>query len=131
MTVCAPTPLQLAAVTALDFEQSYYDEQVADYHQRRKVMMDVLDEIGFTAPMPEGSYYILAEYGQIPIPEAAWDSMRFAEWMTAEIGVAVVPGTVFYSAPGHGDHSVRFAFPKKIPTLQAARERMSRMLANA
>jgi aminotransferase len=101
---------------------------LADYHQRRKVMMDVLTEIGFTAPMPEGSYYILADYSQIPIPQAKWDSLRFAEWMVEEIGVAVVPGTVFYSQPGYGDHSVRFAFPKQLETLRAAGERMARML---
>jgi aspartate/methionine/tyrosine aminotransferase len=57
--------------------------------------------------------------------------MRFAEWMTAEIGVAVVPGTVFYSQPGYGDHSVRFAFPKKLATLEAASERMAQMLSHA
>jgi len=44
------------------------------------------------------------------------------------IGVATVPGTVFYSLPGYGDHSVRFAFPKKLTTLEAARERMKQML---
>lgn len=127
MTVCAPTPLQLAAVSALDFDQSYYDQMVADYHERRKVMMDVLEEVGFSAPMPEGSYYILAEYGQIPIPQAEWDSMRFAEWMVSEIGVAVVPGSVFYSPPGYGEGSVRFAFPKKLGTLRAAGQRMAHM----
>ena len=76
----------------------------------------------------ELSYYVLADYSGVPIPQSQWDSTRFAEWMTAEIGVAVVPGTVFYSQPGYGDHSVRFAFPKKLATLQAARERMANML---
>ena len=46
--------------------------------------------------------------------------MRFAKWMVQEIGIAVVPGTVFYSLPGYGEHSVRFAFPKRLETLQAA-----------
>ena len=54
--------------------------------------------------------------------------MRFAEWMVEEVGVAVVPGTVFYSVPGYGDQSVRFAFPKKIETLQAAGEKLRQML---
>jgi len=128
MTVCAPTPLQVAAVTALNLPQSYYDQMTADYHQRRDTIVGILKELGFRTPTPEGAYYVLADYSGVPIPQSQWDSTRFAEWMTTEIGVAVVPGTVFYSAPGHGDHSVRFAFPKKIPTLQAARERMSHML---
>ena len=129
LTVCAPTPLQVAAVAALGFPQDYYDRQMAEYHQRRAVMMEILDELGFVAPMPEGAYYVLADYGQLPIPQAQWDSTRFAVWMVEEIGVAVVPGTVFYSPPGYGDRSVRFAFPKKMATLQAARERLGQMLA--
>ena len=127
LTVCAPTPLQVAAVTALDLPQAHYDDMLADYHQRRDLMMGILEEIGFAAPMPEGAYYILADYSQVPIPEAEWDSIPFAKWMVKEIGVAVVPGKIFYSLPGYGDRSVRFAFPKKLETLQAARERMMQM----
>jgi aminotransferase len=47
--------------------------------------------------------------------------------MVKEIGVAVVPGTSFYSLPGYGVNSVRFAYPKKLTTLEAAGERMARM----
>jgi aminotransferase len=128
LTVCAPTPLQLAAVSALNSPQEYYDRQVAEYHERRALMMGILEEFGFVAPTPEGSYYTLAEYSQVPIPQAEWDSLRFAVWMVENIGVAVVPGSVFYSLPGYGDHSVRFAFPKKLATLRAAADRMAQML---
>jgi aminotransferase len=128
LTVCAPHPLQAAAVTALNLPQSYYDDMTADYHQRRATMMSILNEIGFKAPEPEGAYYVLADYSQIPIPQVAWDSMKFAVWMVEEIGVAVVPGIVFYSLEGYGERSVRFAFPKKIATLEAAGERMRKML---
>ena len=130
MTVCAPTPLQVAAVTALNLPQEYYDQMTADYHVRRETIVGILTELGFRTPTPEGSYYVLADYSQVPIPQAGWDSTRFAEWMTEVVGVAVVPGCVFYSQPGYGDRSVRFAFPKKIATLQAARERMERILGD-
>jgi aspartate/methionine/tyrosine aminotransferase len=129
LTVCAPTPLQVAAVAALNLPQSYYDEMIADYHARRGLIMEILGEIGFVAPMPEGAYYVLADYSQVEIPQAQWDSTRFAVWMVETIGVATVPGTVFYSLPGYGDRSVRFAFPKKLATLEAARTRMRQMSA--
>ena len=128
LTVCAPTPLQVAAVSALNFGQAYYDGVVADYHQRRALMMGILDDIGFVAPTPEGAYYTLAEYSQIPVPQAQLDSTSFAVWMVEQVGVAVVPGTVFYTPPGYGDRSVRFAFPKKLATLEAARDRMLQRL---
>jgi aminotransferase len=127
LTICAPTPLQVAAVTALNLSQDYYDDMLADYHQRREVMMGVLGEIGFVAPMPEGAYYVLADYSQAPIPQSQWDSTRFAMWMLKEAGVAATPGTVFYSLPGYGKKSVRFAFPKKVETLRAAGERMTQI----
>ncbi len=124
LTVCAPAPLQVAAVTALSLPQDYYHNLVVDYSQRRELMMGILDSVGFVAPEPQGAYYVLADYSQSSISQAEWDSTRFARWMIEEIGVAVVPGTVFYSLPGYGEHSVRFAFPKRIETLQAASERM-------
>lgn len=127
LTVCAPTPLQVAAVTAMNLPQSYYDGMSADYHRRRDMMMGILEEMSFTAPLPEGSYYVLADYSQAPFPEAAWDSTTFAKWMVREIGIAVVPGTVFYSVPGYGEHSVRFAFPKRFETLDAAGAKLKQM----
>jgi aspartate/methionine/tyrosine aminotransferase len=124
LTICAPTPLQVAAATALSLPQDYYDDMMADYQQRREVMMGVLEEIGFVAPMPEGAYYVLADYSQAPIPQSQWDSTRFAMWLLKEVGVAVTPGTVFYSLPDYGERSVRFAFPKKVETLRAAGDRL-------
>jgi aminotransferase len=50
--------------------------------------------------------------------------MPFAEWMTTEVGVAVVPGESFYSLEGYGRHSIRFAFCKKLETLEMAAERI-------
>jgi aminotransferase len=129
LTVCAPTPLQVAAVAALNLPQSYYHEMTTDYHKRRDLMMEILYDLGFIASMPEGAYYILADYSQMKIPQAQWDSMRFATWLVEEVGVATVPGRIFYSLPGYGEKSVRFAFPKKLSTLEAARERLQRVLA--
>ncbi|MCL4858157.1 MAG: pyridoxal phosphate-dependent aminotransferase [Caldilineaceae bacterium] len=127
MTICAPTPLQIAAAAALALPDSYYAEMTAAYHQRRDLMMGALEELGFVATLPQGAYYTMADYTQMDIPQAQWDSTRFAQWMTTEVGVAVVPGTSFYSLPGYGEQSIRFAFPKKLATLQAANERMMRM----
>jgi methionine aminotransferase len=72
---------------------------------------------------------VLADYSGIAVEQARLDSNAFAIWLTKEVGVAVVPGTVFYSIPGHGESSVRFAFPKEVATLQAAGERLERLRA--
>jgi aspartate/methionine/tyrosine aminotransferase len=69
----------------------------------------------------------MADFSQLDIPQAKWNDMDFALWMTKEIGVAVVPGSKFYTEAGHGNSSVRFAFPKRLETLQEASARMMRI----
>jgi aminotransferase len=124
MTICAPTPLQAAAAVAMDLPESYYQQVRQEYAQRRDVMMGVLEEAGFLAVPPQGSYYVLADYTQIDAPQAQWGCERFARWLTTDVGVAAVGGTNFYSLPGYGEGVVRFAFPKKLETLRAAGERL-------
>ena len=124
MTICAPTPLQAAAVAALDLPPSYYTELTASYQQRRDTLMEYLAEAGFNALLPEGAYYTIANYRTLAVPQAAMNSMDFALWMTREVGVAVVPMSSFYSDPTLGEGSVRFAFPKKLETLHVAGERL-------
>ncbi len=127
LTICAPAPLQYAAAAALSLDQGYYEQMAADYHERRAVTMEILEQAGFAAPTPEGAYYVLASYDGVPSPQANSTATDFSIWMVKHVGVAVVPGTVFYSLPGYGERSVRFAFPKKIETLQRAGEYMLKM----
>ncbi|MEZ4868779.1 MAG: pyridoxal phosphate-dependent aminotransferase [Caldilineaceae bacterium] len=126
-TICAPTPLQAAAVAALNLPASYYVEMRRDYHLRRDLMMGYLEEHGFSANMPEGAYYTMADFSQLEIPQAKLDDTAFALWLTKEIGVAVVPGSKFYSEAGYGASTVRFAFPKRLETLHEAGARLARI----
>jgi methionine aminotransferase len=64
----------------------------------------------------------LASYRAISeLPDRA-----FAEWMTREVGVAVIPVSVFY-ASGRDDRVVRFCFAKKEETLVAAAGHLRRL----
>ncbi|MFN8473048.1 MAG: aminotransferase class I/II-fold pyridoxal phosphate-dependent enzyme [Anaerolineae bacterium] len=114
-------------MTALRFPRSYYDQLQADYHARRARMMAMLDDIGFKALTPEGAYYVMADFGDLGFPTD--DDLVFARWLTTEVGVAVVPGSSFYRTPGMGRGMVRFAFPKKLETLDAAHARLTAGLA--
>jgi aminotransferase len=123
-TICAATPLQAAAVAALNMPESFYEESTRAYHQRRALLMEILTEVGFQANTPQGAYYIMADYSQLPLPQASLTPTEFAYWMASDVGVAVVPGDSFYSIAGYGRSSIRFAFPKKLTTLQQAGERL-------
>lgn len=123
LTICAPTPLQEAAVTALKLPETYYADVIRAYHLRRDKIMAILEESGFRAWTPEGAYYVLADYTAL---QPDMDDVAFARWLTVEKKVAVVPGSSFYRGDvtlGRG--LVRFAFPKRLETLEEARRRLA------
>ena len=124
LTICAPTPLQVAAIAALDLPESFYVELVRDYDERRQAMLEILAEHRFSARPPEATYYVLADFRSLPVPQAELPTSEFARWMTTDVGVAVVPGDACYNLPGHGTDLVRFAFCKKLDTLAAAAARL-------
>jgi len=122
-TVCAPTPLQAACVAALQLPDSYYQHLQEEYAQRRELILAILEEIGLSAPRPQGAYYVLADFSRW---DFAGDDHAFVRALAAERGGAAVPGSSFYATPGLGSKAVRFAFAKKIETLQTMRERLKR-----
>ena len=69
---------------------------------------------------PAGAYYVMADIAGFGFP----DDVRFARHMVEDVGVAVVPGSSFFSRPELGAHLVRFAFCKKLETLKEAGERL-------
>jgi aspartate/methionine/tyrosine aminotransferase len=57
--------------------------------------------------------------------------VEVAHWLTAEIGVASVPGSSFFSEPALGRHLVRFAFCKTDDMLVEAAERLQAVRRSA
>ncbi|MCE8429034.1 MAG: aminotransferase class I/II-fold pyridoxal phosphate-dependent enzyme [Candidatus Methanoperedens sp.] len=122
LTVGAPTPLQCACLTGLNFPDSYYKGHAAMYQRKRDYLHDTLTKAGFRCHLPEGAYYILAD-----MPEGTeMDSLAYARYLTNEIGVAAVPGTSFYHSE-LGKHKLRFTFSKKDETLQEAARRLEKL----
>lgn len=128
-TICAPAPLQKAAVTALNFGAEYYEWLSGYYLERRRRMMAILADAGFDAPTPEGAYYTLADFR--PVASALGlphDDTAFVRWMIEELGIGAIPGSSFYrSDPALGAGRVRFAFPKKDETLAAVAARFAKL----
>lgn len=126
-TICAPTPLQHAAIAAFQLPDAYYEQLTRDYTRRRAKMMGILENAQLRALPPEGAYYVLADFSE-------WDTgmndFQFAEYLTTQVGVAVVPGSSFYHSPDLGKTQVRFAFAKKLETLDAAEERLVKAWGN-
>ena len=132
-TICAPSPLQKASVTAINFGPEYYDWLKKYYVERRTKMMAILKAAGFDAPTPEGAYYTLADFR--PVAERLGlsdDDDKFVYWLIDELGIGAIPGSSFYrSDPGLGRGRVRFAFPKKDETLAQVEERFAKLAVGA
>lgn len=123
MSVCAATPLQVAGIAMLELGDDYYVQLRADYAQRRQFALDMLSEAGFKPMVPQGAYYIMADFSAL----SDEDDITFGLRMAREIGVACVPGSPFFSQPELSKNIVRFAFCKKLETLAQARERLQRL----
>ncbi len=132
-TICSPSPLQKASVTAINFGPEYYDWLKKYYVERRTKMMAILKNAGFDAPTPEGAYYTLADFR--PVAERMGlsdDDDKFVYWLIDHLGIGAIPGSSFYrSDPSLGRGRVRFAFPKKDETLEQVEERFSKLTVGA
>jgi aminotransferase len=126
LTVGAPAPLQAAGAVGMAFGADYYNQVALEYRARRDVIVHALEEAGFRFAVPEGAYYVLCDFSDL----SSLPDDEFARWLTREIGVAPVPGSSFYHDPALGRHLVRFAFCKKLETLERAGERLANVRAS-
>lgn len=116
-----PTFGQMASMYALETPQEYFDGVVAEYVERRDILIDGLNTIpGVVCPKPKGAFYCIAE---LPID----DSDRFCQWMLEHFEhnnqtVMMAPATGFYSRPEPGKQQVRLAYVLNKDSLRNAVE---------
>lgn len=120
LTVGAPAPLQEASVTALGMHGDYYSRLAKFYHHKRDLLCSALENVGFRPFIPQGAYYVLTDIGGLGVT----DDVEFAIWLVEDVGVAVVPGSSFYSTRKLGASKIRFAFCKTEETLREAISRL-------
>ena len=97
------TPLQVAAIAALESDQQCVKEIAATYQRRRDVLVKGLREAGWPVETPRASMYIWAA---IPESYRHLGSLEFAKLLLDEAKVSVAPGIGFGD---YGDGHVRFA----------------------
>ncbi|MEC5165901.1 aspartate aminotransferase [Flavobacterium sp. PL11] len=114
-----PTIEQIASEAALDTPQSYFDEVISEYRERRDTLVEELNKIdGVVVSKPKGAFYCIA---QLPIANAD----AFAQWLLESYDlngetVMVAPAAGFYSTPGMGLNQVRIAYVLKKEDLISA-----------
>ncbi len=107
-----PTYAQIASEAALDTPQSYFDEVIKEYKERRDILVAELEKIeGVVVAVPKGAFYCIAK---LPIASAN----DFAQWLLESYDlngetVMVAPAAGFYSSPNVGLDEVRIAYVLK------------------
>ena len=124
LTFCAPTPLQVAVAETLEtLGEPFFEQLRADYRERRDFLAAVLREIGLEVAPCHGTYFLLADFTAL----FAGDDRAFARHLIETHGVAAIPPSVFYlDQKDEGRRLVRFAFCKRMATLERAAERLRR-----
>lgn len=110
------TPIQIAAIAALDGPQDCVREICSMYEERRDVLCDGLNQIGWHVEKPKATMFVWA---QIPPAYRDIGSLEFSKKMLSDAKVAVSPGIGFGQ---YGDDYVRFSLiENKHRTRQAVR----------
>ncbi len=97
------TPIQVAAIAALEGPQTCVAEIRDMYQQRRDVLCNGLNSIGWEVTPPKATMFVWAP---IPAPYREMGSLEFSKKLLKEAKVAVSPGIGFGE---YGDHYVRFS----------------------
>ena len=114
-----PTLAQIASEAALETPQSYFDEVIEEYVDRRNILISELQKIdGVKVAKPKGAFYCIAE---LPVK----NSDDFAQWLLEKFDVngetvMVAPAAGFYSTPGIGLNQIRIAYVLKKESLVKA-----------
>ncbi len=114
LTVGAAAPLMEAAVTALQFDDAYYEWLQQKYTHMRDLFVGGLKERGISCTEPQGAYYVLVDISEFGYA----DDEEFCIDLAREVGVGAVPGSSFFKEDVN--HLIRFHFAKQDETLNEA-----------
>lgn len=117
------TPIQVAAITALDSPEENLRRLSAVYEERRNVMVEGMNKMGWPIEKPRAAMYLWAK---IPDRFKKMSAIDFAIKLLKEAEVAVSPGTGFGSA---GEGYVRIALVENKDRIRQALRNMKKLFS--
>ncbi len=115
------TPIQVAAITALEGDQTCVAEIREMYRKRRDLLCHGLNALGWEVALPKATMFVWAK---IPAAFASLGSLEFSKTLLREAKVAVSPGVGFGQ---YGDTHVRFALIENEQRIRQALRGIKRM----
>lgn len=121
MIMSAPTVAQEGAIAALRESRDAVEEMRQSYDERRRTIVDGLNEAGLPTFEPEGAFYCFPD-----ITSTGFSSEEFAQTLLEEEKVACVPGTAFGPS---GEGYVRCSYATGLAEIEEALFRIKRFVA--
>jgi aminotransferase len=118
--MCAPTPAQIAALEALRNGEEDVRRMVAQYDQRRRLLLQGFRDLGLPCFEPQGAFYTFPS-----IAHTGLTSREFSQRLLFEENVAAVPGTAFGAC---GEGFLRCTYATHLDLLKEALVRLGRLL---
>ena len=118
--LCASIMGQMAAIEALKAGDSEVEAMVREYDRRRKVIVKGFRDIGLSCFEPKGAFYAFPS-----IKITGMTSEEFAEKLSMEEKVAVVPGSAFGQC---GEGYIRCCYATSLPEIDEVLKRMGRFV---
>jgi aspartate aminotransferase len=118
---------QVAAEAAIDTPDSYFEEVLNEYLQRRYTVVEAINKMkGAFCPNPQGAFYVVA---RLPID----DSDKFCQWLLEDFNyqnqtVMLAPASGFYSTEGRGKDEVRISYVLNVDDLVSAMKTLEEAL---
>lgn len=116
----SPTTSQYAAIEALKNGELSIKTMVDEYDNRRKIITNGFNKMGFTCFRPKGAFYVFP-----CIKSSGMTSEEFCQKLLEDQKVAVVPGTAFGAS---GEGFVRVSYAYSVKQINIALERISQFV---
>jgi aspartate/methionine/tyrosine aminotransferase len=119
-------PCQWALAHALELPPSFYVDLLSRYRERKDLLIQALIQSGFELSEPHGAYFLWCDYSQL----AAEPDHLFSDRLIRQVGIAGVPGQVFFPTSGENPKRIRVTFSKSLTTIRKAVDRLSLSKSN-
>ena len=117
---CTNAATQIAGVAALTGPQDDVDTMVAEFEQRRDLIVDGLNALpGVSCLKPLGAFYVFPNVAKLGVT-----SKQLADRLLDEAGVAVLAGTAFGE---YGEGYLRMSYANSIPNIEKALDRIGKV----
>jgi len=111
---------QYGFLEALKMDNSFFNEILKSFNERRLLVYNRLSEMGFEVVKPKGAFYVMPKINEFGLTGA-----EFSKRVMKDQAVAIVPGNIFGS---YSEYMLRMSYATKLERLVEAMDRVEKFI---